>query len=388
MRENVKYWIWLSEALGAGAGTDEITAAYPDPEKLYRADDRDRLLSGVFTRRQRERLKETSLENAENALSACKRNGWDATTPADPTYPAGLARLPDRPLVLYSDGDVSCLEEKVVIGVVGTRRPCRESEEIAFEITSDFARAGAVVVSGGALGIDSAAHEGALAAGGKTVCVMGCGLGSKYLAANEDLRRRIKKSGALISEYPPFAAASRTTFPVRNRIISGVSHGVLVVEAGEKSGSLITANRALEQGRDVFAIPGSAFTSAYSGANKLIRDGARAAVEAMDVLAPYAAIYPDRLDISALENKPRRAAEKRREAEKTVFRKEPEIPLDPDSAKVYALFESGGVLNVDDICVQSGLPSPRAIAALTDLETSDLIARLSGGNYKNIGRQI
>jgi DNA processing protein len=189
------------------------------------------------------------------------------------------------PLVLYVDGDISCLRGKVIIGVVGTRKPCYESTAIARSICGDMAKAGAIVVSGGALGIDSAAHEATLDAGGKTVCVMGCGLGTNYLMDNEAMRRRISKNGALITEYPPMKVASRITFPERNRIISGMSHGVLVVEAGEKSGSLITARCAAEQGREVFAIPGSILTSAYTGANNLIRDGARVALCARDIIA-------------------------------------------------------------------------------------------------------
>ena len=169
MNGNTKYWVWLSLALGAGAKVDEILSAYPDPIKLFEEETADRIISGVFTRRQIEKLEALKLSDAETAIAVCKKNGWSIVTPEDSDYPAGLRKLPDMPLVLYVDGSLECLKGKVIIGVVGTRKPCHESIVIARRISGDLASAGAVVVSGGALGIDSSAHEGAVEAGGKTV---------------------------------------------------------------------------------------------------------------------------------------------------------------------------------------------------------------------------
>ena len=159
--------------------------------------------------------------------------------------------------------------------------------------------AGALVVSGGALGIDTYSHLGALACGGKTVAVLGNGLGNNYLKANEGLRNMIKQSGALVTEYQPNVSANRTSFPMRNRIISGLSLGILVVEAGVKSGSLITANLAIEQNRDVYAVPASIFSSDFSGTNKLISDGARLAINPVNVVEAYENDYPT-LDLSKI----------------------------------------------------------------------------------------
>lgn len=377
---NRKYWIWLSLALGTGTRNDEILSAFPNPQKLYEATDKERIIEGVFSKRQFEKLKETKLSDAEKIIETCEKNGWSIVTPEDKIYPAGLRKLDDMPLALYVDGDISCLRGKVIIGVVGTRKPCYESVAIARKISFDLAKAGAVVVSGGALGIDSAAHEGTLNAGGKTVCVLGCGLGYSYLKENEPLRRDICKSGALVTEYPPMRSATKYTFPERNRIISGMSHGLLVVEAGEKSGSLITAKCAAEQARDVYAIPGSILSTAYTGANALIRDGAKAVSSARDILAAYAVIYPDRLNLEAIPDTPI-VVENPKEKEKQVIKKQSTTGLDDDCEAVYNFFGETP-LHPDEICAMSGLSPSRVISALMQLQMNDFIEADGSKNYK------
>lgn len=378
MNEN-KYWIWLSMVLGAAARVDEILSAFPNPQKIYEANETERMLSGVFSRRQLQKLDEIKLSDAEAAIAHCERNGWKVVVPTDTVYPAGLRKLPDMPLVLFVDGDISCLRGRVMVGVVGTRKPSYESIAVTRRISSDLAAAGAVVVSGGALGIDSAAHEGALNKNGKTVCVLGCGLGTDYLMENEALRREVSRSGAVVTEYPPFTKASRITFPERNRIISGMSHGVLVVEAGAKSGSLITAKRAAEQGRDVFAIPGNVLISAYTGVNSLIKDGAKAVTNAKDILEAYAVMYPDRLNLSAIDEKP---LEKTVEPkpEKKAPRKKLESGMGGDADTVYNLFTDEPI-HPDDICAESGLPMSKVIMALIQLEIGGLIEQTDGKRY-------
>lgn len=369
-----KYWIWLSSALGASARTDEILSAFPDPETLYEADRKTRILSGVFSARQLEKLESTSLKNAEIAVEICNKNGWSVITPENELFPEPLKQLADMPLVLFADGDISVLKDKIVIGVVGTRDPCRDSRIIARTLSRDMAQAGAVIVSGGALGIDSCAHEGALSGGGKTVCVMGCGLGTGYLMDNEPLRREISRNGALITEYPPFTKASRFTFPERNRIISGLSMGVLVVEAGEKSGSLITAKYANNQGRDVFAIPGSILSTAYMGANRLIKDGAKAVTCAGDILESYAAMYPERLDTS------RTAPDSAELKPEPAKRRKSPASLTGDTQKIYALFGEEP-LHPDELCAMSGLSMGSVITALMELEMEGFISQTEGKNY-------
>ncbi len=391
MNENTVYWIWLSMALGAAARVDEILACFSSPREIYETDRTGRIISGVFAKPQIDRLEKTPLRNAQVAIETCKRNGWKIYTPDDEEYPEGLRYIPDRPLVLYVDGDISYVNSSVTIGVVGTRKPSYESIKIARKICAGMVAMNAVIVSGGALGIDSAAHEGALEANGKTICVMGCGLGCGYLRENEDLRRRISQSGALVTEYPPLAGVTRSSFPERNRIISGMSMGVLVVEAGERSGSLITARKANEQGRDVFAIPGSVLSSAYMGVNRLIRDGAGVVTCAEDVLSGYEMVYPDRLNLKAkvpdMIEQPKQAVKLKfygEKEEKSVvlkLEKQPPQNLDPDSLAVYNLFK-GEPLSADEICAMSGLPISRVLTALMMLEAENAVRAIGGNSYQ------
>ncbi len=381
MSDYRKYWVWLSAAIGPSARVDEILAAYPEPHKVFEASETDRMISGVFSKKQLESLKNVPMDKALHYISLCDKNGWQFTTPSCEQYPASLKKLTDMPLVLYIDGDFDCITDKITVGIVGTRNPCFESIAVTRNISGELAKAGAVVVSGGALGIDSAAHEAAILAGGKTICVMGCGLGTDYLRENEALRREIKKNGALVTEYAPFAGASRYTFPQRNRIISGLSKGVLVVEAGERSGSLITARLAAEQGRDVFAIPGSVLSSDYTGANRLIRDGAKSVSCARDVLASYAEMYPDRLcldnlcDGIILEEKMCAT----HFTSQKVIRECPE-GLDADLQAVWMLF-GDGPLHPDEICAATGFSLSKVISLLMRLELDEHIEQTEGKNY-------
>lgn len=382
MNDYKKYWIWLSKVLGPSARVDEILSAFPEPHKLFEAAEHERFVADVFTRKQFEKLHSVSLDEAVSTMKICEKNGWQVVTPDDKIYPAGLRRIADMPVVLFVDGDISCLRGKVMVGVVGTRNPGCESVDVARKICGDLALAGAVVVSGGAKGIDRAAHEGSLDAGGKTVCVLGCGLGTRYLMENDEMRRRISKNGAVISEFQPFTNASRATFPQRNRIISGISHGVLVVEAGEKSGSLITAECARLQGRDVFAIPGSVLSTAYMGANSLICKGAKAVTCAADILNSYSVIYPDRINLDAVENIPVSSVIKPQTEEKpqTIIKKECPSGLDPDAKAVYNLFGEGA-LHFNDICSLSGMSPSKVIPVLMNLVLEDYIEETDANNY-------
>ena len=369
MKTEKKYWIWLSLILGVSVESDEIFSAFKDPKEIYKASEKERIESGVFTAGQQKNFGSVTIEDAEKIVSQCEENGWEIITPDDLIYPAGLRMTSDFPLVLYVDGDISCLRGKVMIGVVGTRKPGTEGVNITREICTDLAAAGAVVVSGGAMGIDCAAHEAALYAGGKTVCVLGCGLGTKYLMENEAMRREISRNGALVSEFPPFTPASRVTFPKRNRIISGMSHAILVVEAGEKSGSLITAKSARIQKRTVFAIPGSVTTSAYTGANRLLNEGATAVMTAREILNPFSDMYPDRLNMDLIGTI-------------KYGEKSDGLPegIDPDMAKVYNCLSKDPV-HFDDIIAATGLSQTQIVTAIMQLEMAELVIETESKKY-------
>ena len=373
------YWIWLSTALGAGAVTDEIISAYPDPEKLYGESRMERAISGVFTTSKLNRLESCKIDKAREAFEICERSGWKVYTPDDAEFPADLKNLRDMPLVLYCSGDLKGINEKIGIGVVGTRQPTYDSVKIAEKLSADMANCGAVIVSGGAVGIDSASHKGALSVKGITVCVLGCGLGTKYLMQNEEMRNSIAERGAVITEYPPFFPAGRDTFPRRNRIISGMSKGVLVIEAGEKSGSLITARCALEQGKEVFAVPGNILSTAYTGANRLIRDGAKAVTCAADILEPFDSAFPGKLNLDGNTNTLPQGTPTRGE-KKINSRKPLTGGFSPEAVKIYSIL-SDVPMHSDDICVQTGLSPSAVITALIQLELEGFIEQTEGKNY-------
>lgn len=384
---DIKYWVWYSLVAGVATRNDDILSAFPDPEKLYKAKENEIVSSGGVSPARLKRILSTPIEKAEEIVETCKRNGWHILSPESGDYPDDLRRLIDMPIVLYVDGDLSCVNKGIAIGVVGTRKPSNESIAIATKISAQAAAAGAVIVSGGALGIDSAAHEGALLAKGKTVCVLGCGLGTNYLMENEPLRREISKNGAVVTEYAPLARASIYSFPARNRIISGMSKGVLVVEAGEKSGSLITARRASEQGKEVYAIPGSVLSTAYTGANKLISDGARAVADAEDILKPYSVMYPDIINLKKIEEisdkfrLPEAAEPKEvKKSEPPKEKKELAEGFGKNIETVYALF-GNEPLHPDEISLMSGMPLSEVISALFRLELEGYIKQTDGKNY-------
>jgi len=290
MHKNTLYFIWLQCALGIGSSlrTQEILAAFDGSARaIYEASDYDRRIAGVFTNLQLNKLRNTPLLQAELVMGECASMKLDMLSPQDPAYPVLLRQIASYPLVLYVRGSLDFLANQLPLAIVGTRRASRKSVDITSRLSDTLVKAGCCVVSGGALGIDSAAHWGALHAGGKTIAVLGCGHGYTYLPENATLRQRIAEHGAVISEYPGSTPASPRSFPTRNRIISGISAGTVIIEANEKSGSLITARYAAEQNREVFAVPGDAFGTTYTGGNKLIREGAKPVFSAADVLEEF-----------------------------------------------------------------------------------------------------
>ena len=380
---NTIYWIWLQLALGAGARTDDILSAFPSPRALYESDEMTRRVSGVFTPKQIEKLSHTKLEDAQHILARCGALRQEVVTPEDALYPRVLRRLSDAPCALYVRGDLSCLQDKLAIAVVGARHASMYSLDVARQLCRDLARAGAVVVSGCAMGVDSASHTGAIYGGGKTVGVLGCAIEARYLMENEALREDVSRHGALVTEYPPGTPARAAHFPMRNRIISGMSAGVLVIEAGEKSGSLITARLAGEQGRDVFAVPGDLTSVDYRGVNRLIRDGAKPVFSARDVLAEYTWVY-DNLSLEQIAQQPMQTEKSPiPQPESPAPAKKPprpEVPLSADAEAVLAQFTQDA-LYTDDLVRATGFGPNRVFTALTELEICGLIKMIEGKRY-------
>ena len=396
-----EYWLWLQCALGAGTKTDELIAYFGDPEKMYNAGSNEWRLSGLLTDKKINALKSISPSETGGIFRECKSKGYSIITPDSVNYPERLKQLRDMPLVLYALGDTSVLKDTVSIGVVGTRNASNYGIETAQKLSFALASCGVTIVSGGALGIDSEAHAGAMLAKGRTVAFLGCGLSFDYLKENASLRRAITKYGAVVSEFAPFTPASRTTFPIRNRLISGLTLGTLVIEAGIKSGSLITANYALEQGKDVFAVPGDIVRSSFDGANHLIKNGAKPVFSAMDILSEYEYLYGDLIDFSKAETSlsqipyvEYRKTKKTGVLEKTVVKeksveekctKEKKSELDDsfsvEAKKVYSVLSSEPT-HVDDILRQTALKMSDVLSALTELELMGEVEGVEGKKYK------
>lgn len=290
----------------------------------------------------------------------------------DEGYPAQLKQIPDAPLLLYVKGDISVLSQYAV-AVVGTRRPSAYGSSVAHRLAHDLAQRQLVVVSGLARGVDSAAHRGALEAAGKTVAVLGSGIDVIYPRENKRLADEIAKSGAVISEFPFGAGPTPQNFPIRNRIISGLSLGVIVVEAAEYSGSLITARLALEQNREVFAVPGNITSAQSFGPNHLIKQGAKLVDQWMDVVEEFPAEVRMQLlpPAEASEGEPIGAQSG------TLF----ESSLSPEQKAVFDVLRADQAIFVDEIASASQVPHARVLGALLQLEMNGLIRQLPGKNF-------
>lgn len=298
------YGVWLQLVFGEGSRkVPQLLEYFGSCRTVYESDDIERRLSGLLMPNDISKMEDTPLDAAMEIMEACRRLHYSVITPDSESYPNRLRNLPDYPAALYISGVLPDIDDEVCIGMVGTRRASRYGYKVANDIAMGLSACGAIVVSGCARGIDTASHQGALMAGGRTLAVLGCGINTRYNLENEGLRKVISTSGALISEYPPGAPPLSYHFPIRNRIISALSLGVVVVEAGAKSGSLITANLALEQGKDIFAVPGEIHNAQAKGVNRLIFDGAKPIENAYDVLAEYVVEYPHRLRLENLGKK-------------------------------------------------------------------------------------
>lgn len=308
-------------------------------------------------------------------LIECKLHGIWMLPITDKRFPERLRNIPVPPLVLYIKGELPNVDDEPLFCIVGPRKVSGFGQKASYSLGYRLAKAGMTVVSGGALGADYYAHLGALKSGGKTIAVLGCGMANGYLPQNKKLREAIAKNCCLISEYPPNAPAGKKNFPIRNRLLSGLSIGVLVVEAGERSGALITAKHACEQGRDVFVIPGNPTYKQYKGSNKLLRDGACPLIDANDVFDMYLQSYPEKIDVlKAFEPKAEKNSKKNIKKSCETLSKEAKI--------VYNYLDKPKFI-ADDL-LSLGLSYDALLSALTELEVEHFIKALPGGIYELI----
>jgi len=303
MRNKSKvYWVWLSLALRPGSRIAvNLLRCFDDAESVYKASAKDILETGVLKEKDRayRELLSRDLDEAKDIVSWCGKNGVSVITPGDDNYPSNLYSLRDAPIVLYSVGDLPDFKRECCIAAVGARDMTDYGRVNSFRFGYGLAKGGAVIVSGLALGVDGMSMASACAAGGISVGVLGSGIDIVYPKEHISLFKNVIKNGAVITEYAPGSKPQRGAFPLRNRIISGLSQGTLVIEASRDSGSLITARHAIYQGKDLFSVPGSVGREMSEGTNSLIKEGAYAVTHPVDILERYEYVYPHKLDTSS-----------------------------------------------------------------------------------------
>lgn len=422
----VIYYIWLSLVCGAGSPLPErLLSHFGDACAVHSAESADYAqLDPPLDEGDIAKLCDKNLDRASRAMEYCERNNVTVIGCDNPIYPTRLHSIRSYPAVLYFRGALPDIDDNVCVAVVGTRSMTEYGRHAAFAFGRGLASGGAVVISGMAKGIDTASHEGALYAGGTTIAVLGCGIDRAYPDENKALMEKIINTGAVVTEFPPYTPPAGMNFPIRNRIISGLCQGVLIVEADERSGALITAKTALYQGKDIFAVPGNIYSDASSGTNRLIKNGARLVSTPADILEEYEFLYPHRIDMSRI---PRmnarfeyvrvrdaksaaplkvasppseyRRAEKKREEKPVPVAGAPNVPpkeepkpvkedskqkdrlsaLDDTELAVYKAI--GAEKKTTDEIIRSGIKASEVMTALTMLELYGLIENLPGGYY-------
>lgn len=366
--ENTILWLWLHQKVCLPRSKQhKLLEHFGSIERIYKAGLSEYIALGILRDDEINLLTQKDTDECSFCLDNMGRQNIRVVTCDSEHYPERLKATDDYPTVLYMRGKFIDLNSRFTVAMVGTRKATNYGKTCAHNLAKELSLAGAVVVSGMALGIDTYSHEGALAAGTPTVAVIACGVDRVYPRQNASLMKRIMENGMVISEYPPGTVAERYYFPERNRIISGLCHGTLVVEADFKSGSLITARCATEQNRDVFAVPGP-INSVYSkGTNYLLKDGARVVTCAEDILSYY------RLDYPHLFNTERKHEKKKAPVSKS------------DSIEDRILFALGDkATHIDDICTAAGLDAGTVNASLLMLELSGKVIKLPGGFYSSI----
>lgn len=368
--------IRIQQAFGAGSlKSVKIYTALKESDNLSTLPDKDSL-NKIIDTKNAEKILGVSDEKVLKIIDDCNKNSIRIVTAEDSDYPNRLKSITDFPLVLYVKGDLPDIDKLPVIAIVGPRKISDFGKKAAFSLSMRLAKSGIIIASGAAIGADSYAHKGALKAGGKTIAVLGCGICYDYLPQNRQMREDIAKNGCVISEHPPYAPTTKYSFPIRNRIVSGLSLGTVVIEAGSKSGALITARLANEQGRDVFVIPGNPTYPEYKGSNALLRDGAMPLLDSNDIFDQYISKFPEQIDIEKAfeENCFEKISIKKQKNSQLGLSKEAEI--------VYNNLDNQK-FTVDDL-LNLGLSSDDLIAAVTELEIEQIIRALPGGIYEII----
>ena len=371
--DDVQFWLALTRIEGLGVrGAHKLIEHLGSPRAAYMASLTQLESCGIPAPVAQAIFAQVGLKEAEKELEAAAKVQCQLLTFACADYPPLLKQMPDSPLVLYVRGDAKVLSQHAV-AIVGTRRPTAYGSQVAHRLAHDLAERQLVIVSGMARGVDSAAHHGALEANGKTVAVFGSGADVIYPRENRRLAEKIMEAGAVVSEFPLGTAPTPENFPIRNRIISGLSLGVMVVEAAEYSGSLITARLALEQNREVFAVPGNVTSAQSFGPNHLIKQGAKLVDQWVDVVEEF----PLHIRMQLLPPVEGSEGQLATSGTASLF----EESLTPDQKMVFEVLRVDEASFVDAIFELVALPPARILQALLELEMNGLIRQLPGKNF-------
>lgn len=401
---NKMIWLWLSLLFGAGNKIyKKLYDHFGSVQDIYDCDDADVELIPWLKDHERTKILDKGTRAAELVAQWCEKYDVDILTPDDDKYPLPLRALEDFPAALYCIGTLPDFQKKLCISVVGSRDLSANGRDNAYNLGYGLTKGGALVVSGMAKGIDCTAQKGALYAGGSTIAVLGCGINYIYPKENRELYEKILNVGAVLTEYAPNTPPNAPNFPIRNRIISGLSSATVVVEAGMNSGSLITARYARQQNKEVFAYPGKVGDHRSDGNNGLLRNGALAATSATDVLEYFLDVYTESIDISASKKLPDRNGVKNLipykfkdgflyERTKRVEYKEPILPPKEIKPKVnVSVLSDNEKLIYDSMlpCVpvsandlaHLGISSVELNSMLTVMELKGVVSSAPGGYY-------
>lgn len=355
--DDIRYYLGFNCVSGIGpARFDRLRAVFGSLELAWHASTGDLMAAGLDSRSIEALVRTRHTLNLDAEYERVLEQGVRLVTREDAAYPPLLAQTINPPFLLYVRGTLA-EQDRWALAVVGTRQASTYGKEVARKLVTALAAAGVTIISGLALGIDAVAHDAALEAGGRTLAVLGSGVDQVYPLRNYELGTAITRQGALISEYPLGTLPTATNFPPRNRLISGLALGVLVVEAAPKSGALITAQFASEQGRDVFAVPGNIFSPRSEGPHRLIRDGAILVATVDDIL--------DALNLQSAF------------VQQEITAIMPETPVE---ATLYALVEDEP-RHIDELRRQSGLAMPEVSATMALLELKGLVRQVGGMQY-------
>lgn len=356
---DLRYWIALSMLPEVGPiGAKKLLSVFKSPEKIFDAGLNDLLEVEGIGRNRAKNIKAFSLwKDVENQIKVMEQKEIKTIRFDNPSYPEMLREIDDAPVILYLKRDIQP-EDKYAIAIVGSRKPTHYGTSVAENISEELASMGLTIVSGLARGVDSLSHKGALKAGGRTIAVLGSGIDVPYPPENKTLLDNVAASGCVISEFPPGTPPDKENFPRRNRVISGLSLGVLVVEATADSGALITARYAIEQGREVFAVPGNVTSSNSEGTNDLIKKGAILARKAEDILEELAPVL------------------------KGFIRSKDKVKIEvTDEEKKLCSLLSGEPRQIDDIARESRLPTSKVLGILLGLELKGAVRQITGKRF-------